>query len=225
MTTKKNEAFKYLAGLLFLLSAVLLVADYIQTIQAGMIYFSMGKFSYETTMILDVIGRTVIAGAVLSEIPVLIPVGAGINLISLAMKSLPIGMLLNEIFWAVFWILIGISIVGKKYIKAICFTAGVINTANFVWVLIQSEIDFTNLSFMTVSTPLMILLLALGAVFLGMVLPEIMEKPKKEEVAAKQAQVGAESKLEEFEKLNGLLEKGYITKEEFNAKKEQIMRF
>ena len=50
------------------------------------------------------------------------------------------------------------------------------------------------------------------------------EKPKKKKTITKQAQGGAESKLEQLEKLNALLEKGYITKEEFDAKKKQIMK-
>ena len=50
------------------------------------------------------------------------------------------------------------------------------------------------------------------------------EKPKKKKTITKQAQGGAESKLERLGKLNALLEKGYITKEEFDAKKKQIMK-
>ena len=71
--------------------------------------------------------------------------------------------------------------------------------------------------------PLSILLLAVGAILLGVVLPEMLEEPKKKEVAVKQPQSGTESKIEQLEKLNALLEKGYITKEEFDAKKDQIM--
>ena len=50
------------------------------------------------------------------------------------------------------------------------------------------------------------------------------EKPKKKKTITKQVQGGAESKLEQLGKLNALLEKGYITKEEFDAKKKQIMK-
>ena len=94
---------------------------------------------------------------------------------------------------------------------------------HFAWAVRQMGASVIELNFRSFFIPLSILLLAVGAILLGIALPEMLEKPKKRKNAVKKLQSGTESKIEQLEKLNALLEKGYITKEEFDAKKDQIM--
>lgn len=94
---------------------------------------------------------------------------------------------------------------------------------HFAWAVRQMGASVIELNFRSFFIPLSILLLAVGAILLGIALPEMLEKPKKRKIAVKRPQSGTESKIEQLEKLNALLEKGYITKEEFDAKKDQIM--
>ena len=94
---------------------------------------------------------------------------------------------------------------------------------HFAWAVRQMGASVIELNFRSFFIPLSILLLAVGAILLGMALPEMLEKPKKKEIAVKQPQSSTESKIEQLERINRLLEKGYITKEEFDAKKDQIM--
>ena len=52
----------------------------------------------------------------------------------------------------------------------------------------------------------------------------MQKKPKNYKAVEREQKSGVESRLDQIEKLNGLLEKGYITKEEFDNKKKQIMQ-
>lgn len=206
-----------MSGVFFALTAVLEIAFYVQLAKL------LGYFSMDMSMWIDVAGKVLVGVAIFIEVPAMVLVGSIVSLISLAMRMISGGVWTYGVLWTIFWVILAISYVSKKYIKLVCFAAGAVEIVHFV--LAVQRMNIARLTFTSIYIPLSALLLALGAVFLGMVLPEIMEKPKKEEVTAKQVPVGAESKLEELEKLNGLLEKGYITKEEFNAKKEQIMKF
>lgn len=216
MTARKNEPFKYLAGLIFILAVVAELAFYIQL---GKL---LGSFSIGTQMWIDMAGKALIGIAMLAEVPALVLVGSIVSLISLAMRMVSGGVWLYGVFWTIFWIVLAISYVNKKYARVVCFTAGVVELAHFGWAVFH--MNTARLSFTGIYMPLSILLLAIGAFFMGMALPEMRTKTKDGNVVLTSPQVDTEDKLAQIEKLNELLEKGYITKEEFDAKKEQIMK-
>lgn len=221
MTMKKNEGFKYLAGISFVLTAVLEVAFYIQV---GKL---IGYFSMDISMWIDVIGKVLTGIAVLVEMPILVFAGSAVSLISLGMRMISGGVWMYGVFWTIFWSILAIamliSLVNKKYARLICFGAGGVEMVHFARAVRQMGASVIELNFRSFFIPLSILLLAVGAILLGIALPEMLEKPKKRKIAVKQPQSGTESKIEQLEKLNALLEKGYITKEEFDTKKDQIM--
>lgn len=214
MMTKKDETIKCLSGLFFALTAV---AEIVFYIQLGKL---LGRFSIGADMWIDMAGKFMVGAAIFAEVPALVLAGSVVSLLSIAMRMISGGVWGYGVFWAFFWSILAIamliSFVNKKYARLICFGAGGVEMVHFTWAVRQMG---TGVIFI----PLSILLLAVGAILLGIVLPEMLEKPKKRKNAVKQPQYGIESKIEQLEKLNALLEKGYITKEEFDAKKDQIM--
>ena len=216
MITKKNEAFKYLSGVFFVLTAVLEIVFYVQLAKL------LGYFSMDMSMWIDVVGKVLAGAAIFIEVPIMVLAGSIVSLISLAMRTISGGVWTYGVLWTVFWVILAISCVSKKYTKLACFAAGAVEIIHFV--LAVQRMNIARLTFTSIYIPLSVLFLALGAVFLGMVLPEMLEKPNQKNAEMKQSHASTESKLEQIEKLNGLLEKGYITKEEFDTKKEQIMK-
>lgn len=214
MMTKKDETIKCLSGLFFALTAV---AEIVFYIQLGKL---LGRFSISADMWIDMAGKFMVGAAIFSEVPALVLAGSVVSLLSIAMRMISGGVWGYGVFWAFFWSILAIamliSFVNKKYARLFCFGAGGVEIVHFTWAVRQMG---TGVIFI----PLSILLLAVGAILLGIALPEMLEKPKKRKNAVKQPQFGTESKIEQLEKLNALLEKGYITKEEFDAKKDQIM--
>ena len=214
MMTKKDETIKCLSGLFFALTAV---AEIVFYIQHGKL---LGRFSISADMWIDMAGKFMVGAAIFSEVPALVLAGSVVSLLSIAMRMISGGVWEYGVFWAFFWSILAIamliSFVNKKYARLFCFGAGGVEIVHFMWAVRQMG---TGVIFI----PLSILLLAVGAILLGIALPEMLEKPKKRKNAVKQPQSGTESKIEQLEKLNALLEKGYITKEEFDAKKDQIM--
>ena len=216
MGTKRKEPFKYLAGILFILAAVAEIAFYIQL---GKL---LGSFSISVQMWIDMVGKAIIGVAMLAEMPVLVLVGSSVSLLSLAMRMISGGVWLYGVFWTIFWIVLAVSWVNRKYARVICFAAGVVELVHFVWAVLH--MNTTRLTFMGIYIPLSVLLLAVGAFFMGMALPEMQGKAKNKDVVVVEPQTNTENRLVQIEKLNDLLAKGYITKEEFDAKKEQIMK-
>lgn len=216
MTRKKNETFKYLSGVCFVLTAVLEIAFFVQAAKV-LGYFSMGIPAW-----IDVVGKVLVGVAVFIEVPTMVLAGSVVSLILMAMRMISGDVWIYDIFWTIFWAILAISCVSKKHNKLVCFAAGVVEIVHFV--LTARQINIARLSFISIYRPLSVLLLALGAIFLGMEFSEKSGKRKQKSTAVKQLKVNMEDKLVRIEKLNGLLEKGYITKEEFGAKKKQIMK-
>lgn len=221
MMTKKDETIKCLSGLFFALTAV---AEIVFYIQLGKL---LGRFSISADMWIDMAGKFMVGAAIFAEVPALVLAGSVVSLLSIAMRMISGGVWGYGVFWAFFWSILAISMlisfVNKKYARLICFGAGGVEMVHFAWAVRQMGASVIELNFRSFFIPLSILLLAVGAILLGIALPEMLEKPKKRKNAVKQPQYGTESKIEQLEKLNALLEKGYITKEEFDAKKDQIM--
>lgn len=214
METRKKEPIRFIAGFAFVLAAV---AEIVFYIQLGKL---LGRFSIGADMWIDMAGKFMVGAAIFAEVPALVLAGSVVSLLSIAMRMISGGVWGYGVFWAFFWSILAIamliSFVNKKYARLFCFGAGGVEMVHFTWAVRQMGAG-------VIFIPLSILLLAVGAILLGVVLPEMLEEPKKKEVAVKQPQSGTESKIEQLEKLNALLEKGYITKEEFDAKKDQIM--
>lgn len=219
MATKKDEKLECTSGVFFALAAVVEIVFYIQH---GILF---GEFWVSAAMWIDMAGKFIVGAAIFAEAPVLILAGSAASLLSLAMRTVSNGVWVYGVFWGIFWSVLTISIavflVNKKYAGSICFGAGGVEVVHFVWAVWQmGTIEWNLIRFYTLVS---ILLLAIGAILLGMELPKMSVKPKRKTIAEKHPRFGAESKLERLEKLNGLFEKGYITEEEFISKKEQII--
>lgn len=250
MKNEKKRTIQYLSCACFAISAIT-KAPYIVKL-FGLIDFA-GKsstFGMILTVFLflgEFVGNTLVAVSIALSIPNIAIVGSVISFVSLLIRGVRCKFTIfgatdtefwtSGLFWTIFWAIMAISALSgcnKKNTRKLCFAAGLVELIHFVVILPEqiALIEKYGWSFVrdysayTVNFDLFpVLLLAIGAILLGIILPEMTEKPKKEEPIAKQVQVGAENKLAQLEKLNGLLEKGYITKEEFDAKKEQIMKF
>lgn len=233
METKKKEPIRFIAGFAFVLAAASEMAFYIYL---GRL---LGRFSVSIPMWIDMAGKVLTGVALFVEMSPLVLAGSAVSLISLIIRGINSHFTVNAgyinakfwtsgLLWIIFWALVAISVLpvlNKKYARISCFAAGLVELLQFV-VIMPEEVAMIKeygLSIARICDIMPEILLAIGAILLGMALPEMLEKSKKRKITVKQPQSGTESKIEQLEKLNALLEKGYITKEEFDAKKDQIM--
>ena len=250
MKNEKKRIVRYISCACFAISAVINVPS-IVTLFGAMDVAKSGNGAFGIILAafvisLEIIGKVLVAVSIALSIPNMAIVGSVMSFVSLLIQGVRCKFTIigatgaefwtSGLFWMIFWAIMAISTLSglnKKDARKLCFVAGLVELIHF-GVILPERIALLNRygwSFVRESHTysvkfdlLSVLLLAIGTVLLGMILSEMMEKPKKKGVDVKQAQIGAESKLEQLEKLNGLLKKGYITKEEFDAKKEQIIK-
>lgn len=233
METKKKEPIRFIAGFAFVLAAASEMAFYIYL---GRL---LGRFSVSIPMWIDMAGKVLTGAALFVGMSPLVLAGSAVSLISLFIRGINCHFTVNAgyinakfwtsgLLWIIFWVLVAISVLpvlNKKYARTACFAAGLVELLHFVMIMPEQAemIKEYGVSVARICDILPVILLAVGAILLGMALPEMLVKPKKKEIAVKQPQSSTESKIEQLERLNRLLEKGYITKEEFDVKKDQIM--
>lgn len=234
MTVKKSESVRIIAGLLFVLAAASEMAIYID------LWRWLGVFSVSIPMWIDMAGKVITGVVVFVGMPQLALAGSALSLLSLIVRGISNRFTVNAGFidaefwtsgllWIIFWLLIAISvlpILNKKYARLVCFAAGFLELAHFGMTMAEQMtlINKYGLDFTSVCELLSILFLAVGAILLGVVLPEMYTERKNKDMAVAVPKTNTENRLVQIEKLNDLLEKKYITKEEFDAKKEQIMK-
>lgn len=236
MKSKTKGIVRWLASGCFIVSAIANIPYIIRLL--GLTGF-VGSKSGALLMILDSIGKALMALAIVTSAFGVAIAGSVGNLLSLIIRGIRCNFTIHAgfvdaRFWTsgllgiVFWALIAISalpVLNKKYARISCFAAGLVELLHFVVIVPEQAamIKEYGLSVARVCDILPVILLAVGAILLGMAFPEMQEQTKKKDIPVKQMQTGPENKLEQLEKLNALLEKGYVTKEEFDAKKEQIV--
>lgn len=250
MKNKKKRMIQYVACVCFTISAVMNVPYIVELF--GLIGFvskngMLGMILAMFLISLEIIGKVLVVISIELLLSNMAIVGSVMSFVSLLIRGVQCKFTVfgetgaeywtSGLFWTIFWAIMAISMLpclNKKSARKLCFAAGFVELIHLGIILPEQMtlLDRYGWSFVrdcstyTVNFDLLpVLVLAIGAILLGMILPEMTEKPKEKEVAAKQVQIGAENKLVQLEKLNGLLEKGYITKEEFDTKKEQIMKY
>lgn len=236
MKNEKKPLIQYAACACFAISAVTNIPFIAKLLGfTGFVGSKIDAF----LMILDSIGKALMAVSIAFSISNIAVVGIVSSLVSLLIRGVQCKFTIHAGFvdaklwtsgflWMAFWLLMAISVLldfNKKYARISCFAAGLVELLHFVVIMPEqvAMIKEYGLSIARICDIMPVILLAIGAILLGMALPEMLEKSKKRKIAVKQPQSGTESKIEQLEKLNALLEKGYITKEEFDAKKNQIM--
>lgn len=234
MTDKKSESLRVITGLLFVLAAASEMAIYIGLWQL------LGRFSVSIPMWVDMAGKVITGVAVLVGMPQLVLAGSALSLISLMVRGISNRFTVNAGFidakfwtsgllWIIFWVLIAVSVLpmlNKRYARPVCFAAGFVELVHF-GITMPEQIALINeygLSVMRICDILPMLFLSAGAILFGIIFPEMQVRTKDKNMAVMVQRPNTENKLTQIEKLNGLLEKGYITKEEFDSKKERIMK-
>mgnify|MGYP000148732819 CR=1 FL=1 len=236
MKNEKKPLIQYTACACFAISAVANVPFIAELLGfTGFVGSKIDAF----LMILDSIGKALVAVSIAFSISNIAVVGIVSSFVSLLVRGVQCKFAIHAGFidaklwtsgllWMAFWLLMMVSVLldfNKKYARTACFAAGLVELLHFVMIMPEQAemIKEYGVSVARICDILPVILLAVGAILLGMALPEMLEKPKKKEIAVKQPQSSTESKIEQLERLNRLLEKGYITKEEFDVKKDQIM--
>ena len=234
MTAKKREPIRYIAGFMFALAAA---SEMVFYIYLGRL---LGKFSVSAPMWMDMAGKVLTGVALFVGISPLVLAGSAVSLISLIVRGINCHFTVRAgyidarfwtsgLLWIIFWALIAISVLpgfNKKYAKIPCFAAGLVELVHFGGTM-PEQMEMISKYGRTVTRIcdiLPMLFLAAGAILFGIVAPEMQKKPKNYKAVEREQKSGVESRLDQIEKLNGLLEKGYITKEEFDNKKKQIMQ-
>ena len=247
---EKKQMIRYVACACFIIRAVINIPSIVTLFSVMDVAKSknstFGIILAAFLISLEIIGEVLVTVSIALSIPNMAIVGSVMSFASLLIRGVrckftifgatDVEFWTSGLFWIVFWGVMSLSMLlglNKKNIRKLCFAAGFLELIHFGVILPEQVALIDRYGWLFVCENhtysvnfdlLPVLLLATGAILFGIILPEMTEKPKKKKTITKQAQGGAESKLEQLGKLNALLEKGYITKEEFDAKKKQIMK-
>ena len=245
MTRQKNIR-RYIAAACFAGAAVISVISLIKNISNNISYDAVSLiFS-----VLYMIGCALIAVSMFASVPVLTAVGGGlamtnsiysiinniriINLYSeVDPESLPLFVFLitSAVLQMVFFIFIIIAGLNKKGAKALGITAASVYGVRLVVNIICGLISYSRFS-MGLTAWLHYLFMILGAVMLGLALYD-MQSGSSPAYAAAAKRPGAQvsdaelfsgnSQLDQLGKAKMMLDAGVISKEEFTARKRNIL--
>lgn len=236
MTRQKNIR-RYIAAACFAGAAVISVISLIKNIS--------NNISYDTVSlifsVLYMIGCALIAVSMFASVPVLTAVGGGLALLN-AVRSLIsfiklvaldpnyLSIVLFNIslaaFQVVFFILIIIAGLNKKSAKVLGITAASVYGVRLLVYIICRLINYGYIS-MGLTAWLHYLFMILGAVMLGLVLYDMQagySASKRPRAQVSDAELfSGNSQLDQLGKAKMMLDAGVISKEEFDARKRDIL--
>ena len=234
MTRQKNIR-RYIAAACFAGAAVISVISLIRNI--------MNDITYNTTtlifLVLCVVGYALIAVSMFASVPVLTSVGGGlvllyyINMLCLFIRLVANASLINgtsNIIWAVsqiiFFILIIIAGLNRKSAKVLGITAASICGVRLVVDSIYDFISYGSIG-MRLTAWFNFLFIILGAVMLGLALYDMQagySASKRPRAQVSDAELfSGNSQLDQLGKAKMMLDAGVISKEEFDARKRDIL--
>ena len=236
MTRQKNIR-RYIAAACFAGAAVISVISLIKNIS--------NNISYDTVSlifsVLYMIGCALIAVSMFASVPVLTAVGGGLALLNavrslisfiklVALDSNYLSIVLFNIslaaFQVVFFILIIIAGLNKKSAKVLGITAASVYGVRLLVYIICRLINYGYIS-MGLTAWLHYLFMILGAVMLGLVLYDMQagySASKRPGAQVSDTELfSGNSQLDQLGKAKMLLDAGVISKEEFTARKRNIL--
>lgn len=240
--TKQKNIRRYIAAACFAGAAVISVISLITIISNSISYGTVSPiFS-----VLNMIGCALIAVSMFASVPVLTAVGGGLALLNavrslisfiilVALDSNYLSTVLFNIslaaFQVVFFILIIIAGLNKKSAKVLGITAASVYGVRLLVYIIYRLINYGYIS-MGLTAWLHYLFMILGAVMLGLALYD-MQSGSSPAYAAAAKRPGAQvsdaelfsgnSQLDQLGKAKMMLDAGVISKEEFDARKRDIL--
>ena len=174
--------------------------------------------------VLYMIGCALIAVSMFASVPVLTAVGGGLALLN-AVRSL-ISFIKLVAFQVVFFILIIIAGLNKKSAKVLGITAASVYGVRLLVYIICRLINYGYIS-MGLTAWLHYLFMILGAVMLGLVLYDMQagySASKRPGAQVSDAELfSGNGPLDQLGKAKMLLDAGVISKEEFTARKRNIL--
>ena len=240
--TKQKNIRRYIAAACFAGVAVISVISLITIISNNISYDTVSPiFS-----VLNIIGCALIAVSTFASVPVLTAVGGGlallnavrslissIKLVALDFNYLSIALFNISLvaFQVVFFILIIIAGLNKKSAKVLGITAASVYGVRLLVYIIYRLINYGDIS-MGLTAWLHYLFMILGAVMLGLAHYDIQSGSSQAYAAAAKrpgAQVSdaelfsGNSQLDQLGKAKMMLDAGVISKEEFDARKRDIL--
>lgn len=239
--TKQKNIRRYIAAACFAGAAVISVISLIRNISNDISYDAVSLiFS-----VLYMIGCALIAVSMFASVPVLTAVGGGLALLNavrslisfiklVALDSDYLSIVLFNIslsaFQVVFFILIIIAGLNKKSAKVLGITASSVYGVRLLVYIIYRLINYGYIS-MGLTAWLHYLFMILGAVMLGLALydmhagsPAYASESKRPRAQVSDAELfSGNGPLDQLGKAKMLLDAGAISKEEFTARKRNIL--
>lgn len=238
--TKQKNIRRYIAAACFAGAAVISVISLIRNISNGS--FDAAELIFSA---LYIIGCALISVSMFASVPVLTAVGGGlvvpntihgisnyIELINLYPESLSLFVFLifSAVFQIVFFILIIIAGLNKKSAKVLGITAASVYGVRLMVNIIHGLISYSRIS-MGLTAWLHYLFMILGAVMLGLALydmytgsPAYVSASKRPRAQVSDAELfSGNGPLDQLGKAKMLLDAGAISKEEFTARKRNIL--
>lgn len=222
MRIKREEKFRYVAGVFF----ALIVLDCLIT---------MSKYNFYIWSFLQAIGIILVTVSCfippIKAVHIIQIIGFGLSALVYIHSLINeitflsdngyyydnVGTALNVIFvvtFAIYWVLLLIGCLLKKYFKVLSLTAGIISAIGIILNIIYG-IKQNNLKG---SFSIYIVLMAVAAIMLSMSLERPISFAKE-----KRTKTPTEDKIDRLTKLSELLDKGIITNEDFEKQKKQII--
>lgn len=201
---KNNDILRYIASGVFFLLAILSL--------------TRGWIRYDG---LDAVAYALVGVSFLMKKPKLTTIGAGTLLLWLVLSYLISGTLSSFIrngeYSIMLWYVLGLA----ADILFIILTVNGKKSMGYAAAGVSAVRYLISIIFMHDSFSLRTILWLAGLILAGLVCEAAV--PKRRAAAPKAAQSSVAGTIERMEKLQGLLEKGVITQEEFDAKKKQLL--
>lgn len=201
---KNNDMLRYIASGVFFLQAIL-------SLFGGLNLYA----------VLYAIGLALVGVSFLVKKPTLATIGAVVVLLELVLNYLIAGFLFWYIDTGRYFGLLHMALALAADILFIVLTVSGKKSMGYAAAAVAAAQYLAGIIFLHYSLSLTMLLRLAGLILAGLVCEEAA--PKRRAAVPSAAQNSVADTIQRIEKLQGLLEKGIITQEEFDAKKKQLL--
>lgn len=225
---KNKKSLRYAAGACFGICSLIEIIWIVLNILDGVYEY----YGFSPWHLIWPIGYALIAVSMFASIDILTSVGGGIlTVVAVRLLIDDFGYythtisMIEDLLWLIVCILLVVIGLNRKNVKMICIVAGALLAVRFFLIFFGHKIAYGYFG-LDFSGFLQYIILIVGTILIGLALnidsPQESNNKTVSSCSIKStAQV--ESKINQLVKLKDFLDNGYISQEEFDAKKKQIL--
>lgn len=219
---KNNKSLRYVAGACFgicsLMHVIFIVLD------------MLNGYMFSPWSLVSPVGFALIAVSMFASMDILTSVGGGILAVGAARMLIDdLGYyaytiyIIDDLLWLIVCILLIVIGLNRKNVKMICIVDGVLLAVQLFLVFFGTAYEYFGLSFWGF---LEYVIQIVGTILIGLALniDSTQESNNKVDSSSSiNSTAPVKNQIDQLIKLKGFLDNGYISQEEFDAKKKQIL--